>query len=359
VVVYPAAPDPVQLRRERAALASELDRMWTRDAYRLVDVLQQAQSSSPDAPPLTFLLAIAHAETNGRILDISEAGAVGLAQATPVAFLTEGFGGPLYVTPDYIDGVIAYLLKKPLNDADTIASFLLEYGVDGEPRARLLLDRANELRSTGVDELNTMAAYAGSDFYDIIDRATEHNAATLAELARIIDGGDRVALATFRDRVRGEYRAMRDRQRSSWARYQRDLIAERDRVLRVHYGADAASVKREMAYEAGEYLASVLDARFSPNQMACFLASHLRTKRDQALRLGAGEDDLEEMTSALYNGGEHNVRRMRAGLIGSLPETDNYMRKVPTTKRRLDAVVATLNAASVAQNTPQSVRSAE
>ena len=62
--------------------------MWTRDADRLVEVLQRAQHDTTDSPELTFLLAIAHAETNGRILDVSEAGAVGLAQATPVAFPT-------------------------------------------------------------------------------------------------------------------------------------------------------------------------------------------------------------------------------------------------------------------------------
>ena len=46
------------------------------------------------------------------------------------------------------------------------------------------------------------------------------------------------------------------------------------------------------------------------------------------------------MTAALYNGGSHNVKRMLAGLIASLPETERYMRKVPATRRRLDSVVA-------------------
>ena len=124
---------------------------------------------------------------------------------------------------------------------------------------------------------------------------------------------------------------------------------------------EAGTVKRELAYEAGEYLATELDARFSAPQMACFLASHLRTKRDEALRLGATPEQLEQMTSALYNGGEHNVRRMSAGLIGSLPETENYMRKVPTTKHRLDGVLARLNAPAVAQAQPlpPSARAAE
>ena len=46
------------------------------------------------------------------------------------------------------------------------------------------------------------------------------------------------------------------------------------------------------------------------------------------------------MTAALYNGGAHNVKRMLAGLIASLPETERYMRNVPATRRRLDSVVA-------------------
>ncbi|MEA2329602.1 MAG: hypothetical protein QOE68_4561, partial [Thermoanaerobaculia bacterium] len=47
-----------------------------------------------------------------------------------------------------------------------------------------------------------------------------------------------------------------------------------------------------------------------------------------------------EMTAALYNGGAHNVKRMMAGLITWLPETENYARKVPAMRRRLDEVVA-------------------
>jgi hypothetical protein len=355
-LVLPPPPDPRKPALERAVLAAELEQMWTRDADRLVEVLQRAQHDTSDSPELTFLLAIAHAETNGRILDVSEAGAVGLAQATPVAFLTEHFQGKLYVTPDYIEGVLAYLLKKPLNDADTIASLVLEYGDDSLPRAKELLAAANELRSVGVDELNAIAEYGGSDFYQSIDQATQHNAAVLDELQQLIEQGDRPALLSFRDRTRAEYRALRNRQRAAWVRYQHDLAAERDRVLAAKYGSDVAGVKRELAYEAGEYLAEVLDARFSPKQMAAFLASHLRTKRNEAIVLGADPTELEEMTSALYNGGLHNVRRMRAGLIGSLPETENYMRKVPATKHRLDAALAALDATSVAQNAMPSAR---
>jgi len=44
--------------------------------------------------------------------------------------------------------------------------------------------------------------------------------------------------------------------------------------------------------------------------------------------------------AALYNGGSHNVKRMLAGLIRTLPETEKYMRKVPATRRRLDSVIA-------------------
>jgi hypothetical protein len=47
------------------------------------------------------------------------------------------------------------------------------------------------------------------------------------------------------------------------------------------------------------------------------------------------------MTAALYNGGSHNVKRMLAGLIVSLPETQRYMKKVPATARRLELAAGT------------------
>ena len=65
------------------ALARELSTMWTRNPDELVHVIDDASRAAPVSPSVTLLLAIAHAETNGKILDVSEAGAVGLAQATP------------------------------------------------------------------------------------------------------------------------------------------------------------------------------------------------------------------------------------------------------------------------------------
>ena len=343
VIAPPPPPDPHVVARRHAALSNELERLWTRDAAPLVDVCANAAATTNDSPPLTFLLAIAHAETNGRILDVSEAGAVGLAQATPVAFLMEHFQGKLFVTEDYIEGEKAYLLKKPLHDADVIASLVLEDGETALPRARELLAAAVELRSEGVDELNVLAPFAGPKFFSGIDEATEKNAAMLAECAELLEKGNRPALTKFRDRVRGEYRAMRQLQMAKWVLYQRDLIAARDRMLREHFGAEPVIVRRDFAYAAGEFLARELDDRFSPNSMACFLSSHLRTKTEEALRLGTDSDHLEQLTSALYNGGSHNVKRMRAGLITSLPETENYMHKVPLTKHRLDAVIDALD----------------
>ena len=46
--------------------------------------------------------------------------AVGLAQATPVAYHQEKMEGKLFVTADYLIGSRAYIMKKPLGDADTI-----------------------------------------------------------------------------------------------------------------------------------------------------------------------------------------------------------------------------------------------
>ena len=48
---------------------------------------------------------------------------------------------------------------------------------------------------------------------------------------------------------------------------------------------------------------------------------------------------LPAWTAALYNGGAVNVKRMRAGLIGSLRETQKYMQAVPQRTARLDRVL--------------------
>ena len=80
----------------------------------------------------------------------------------------------------------------------------------------------------------------------------------------------------------------------------------------------------------------------SPKEVgtAAFLVQHLETKRLEAQKLARASSQVERMTAALYNGGSHNVKRMLSGLIASLPETDKYMKKVPATRRRLDAQVA-------------------
>ena len=134
-------------------LAAELGRMWTRDPEQLVRVIENATRSSSSPPPDTLLLAIAHAETNGHILDVSEAGAVGLAQATPIAYLEEGFTGALFMTDDYLIGARAYIMKKPLGDADTIATLVIERPrVATRERAKKLLASAKRLRRVGVDQ---------------------------------------------------------------------------------------------------------------------------------------------------------------------------------------------------------------
>src|ERR1051325_507327 len=78
-----ASDEKIEVRVK--ALARELADMWTRNPEELVVVIDDAARSMPSAPSVTLLLAIAHAETNGKILDVSEAGAVGLAQAAPGA----------------------------------------------------------------------------------------------------------------------------------------------------------------------------------------------------------------------------------------------------------------------------------
>lgn len=324
---------------EGARLAAELGTMWTRDPEHLVEVLQDAAARHGEIP-LPLLLAIAHTETNGRVLLISEAGAVGLAQATPIAYLMEQRKGKLFVTDDYLTGSRAYYLKKPLHDAEMIASLLID-----EPQhtllAQQLLNAAYKYRGEGIRELESLTPYASGTYLDSVAKMDADNLAALEQLDGMIAGNaSKTELTSFRDDVRSRYRSLRQLQAIAWKSYQKELTEERDRLLRKRYKVDPALVIRNRAYEAGEYLAENLDDRFSPLSMADFLADHLATKRLEAEEIGTAERDLERMTAGLYNGGGHNIKRMISGLITSLPETDNYMRKVPATRARLEQAIA-------------------
>jgi hypothetical protein len=335
------------INRRVKKLAGELSKMWTRNPEELVTVIDEASRGASASPSVTLLLAIAHAETNGKILDVSEAGAVGLAQATPIACRQESsdgqFDGKLFVTNDYLLGSRAYITKKPLGDADTIASLVVARDdAKSRKRAKRLLESAFALRREGVDELDLLAPYATATFFTKIKAADAHNLRELKRLRKLLDRGSRAELRAFRNEVRTEYRSLKRTQLESWARYQVALATKRDVLLEARFGMPAARVKKELPYEAGEYLATELDERFSAKQMAAFLVRHLERKSEEARVLATSDDKVEEMTAALYNGGSHNVKRMLAGLIRSLPETQNYMRKVPATRRRLDHSIASL-----------------
>lgn len=356
LIVLPAAPDleapepsgatptlgqigRAQIERREHALASELSKMWTRNPDELVAAIDDAALNAPASPSVTLLLAIAHAETNGKILDVSEAGAVGLAQATPIAIRQENMfdDGKMFVTTDYLVGARAYIMKKPLGDADTIASMVLARdNAATRKRARHLLDSAMKLRREGVDELELLGLFASKHYAKSIASADEHNLRVLRRLGGLLEHGSRPQLRQFRDKTRREYRALKQTQVVTWARYQHDLIAKRDRMLQQHFHVPAAQVKRESPYEAGEYLGEALDVRFSAKKMSAFLVRHLERKTEEAKKIAGTRKDVEEITAALYNGGSHNVKRMLAGLIASLPETERYMKKVPATRRRLD-----------------------
>ena len=339
-------PTLVQVSNEQTelrikALAREMAEMWTRDPEELVVAIDDAARSTPSAPSVTLLLAIAHAETNGMILDVSEAGAVGLAQATPVAYRQEAMDGKLFVTSDYLIGSRAYIMKKPLGDADTIASMVVEKDTPAvRKKARRLLASAKELRREGIDELDLLSPYAAKRYYTRITAMDKHNKAVLNRLGKLLESGSRAELRSFRNGVRTEYRALKQEQLAAWVRYQKELIAKRDTMLEKHFGMDHRTVKKTMAYEASEYLGEHLDDRFSAKSMSRFLVRHLDRKGVEARKLAKNDADVERMTAALYNGGSHNVKRMLAGLIRTLPETEKYMKKVPATRRRLDGVIA-------------------
>jgi hypothetical protein len=334
------AADASITRREHA-LARELSTMWTRNPDELVRVIDDASRAAKVTPSVTLLLAIAHAETNGKILDVSEAGAVGLAQATPIACRQEQIEGKLFVTADYTIGARAYILKKPLGDADRIATLVLDHYGDKKTlkKAKRLLGAAKSLRREGVDELDLLDVWAGDSFFDGVKKMEKHNLRALNELDGLLAHGSKRDLKAFRNRVRSEYRALLDKQRRTWTDYLYDLAGRRDALLTAHFHENADVVKKTRPYEAGEYLADELDVRFSPTKMSGFLVRHLERKTEEAQKLARSENEVETMTAALYNGGSHNVKRMLAGLIASLPETEHYMRKVPATRRRLDSVV--------------------
>jgi hypothetical protein len=335
MLVPPALLKAALNAEEKRAMAAELDRLQTRHASELVSVISSA-SQEPSAIPPSFLLSIAFAETRGRVLAVSPAGAAGLAQATPSAFLMEGFDGPLYVTNQYLIGTRAYIMKKPLGDAVGIA----ERVIDGEAthaEALELLARAKELRRVGIDELEVLEPRAPEVFMQRVNAADEYNVEILDRLDGLLRAGaSKARLESFRDGVRKEYRTLLRVQQVNWKRYGESLEAERDRILTRHFGDKPAKVMLERPYEAGEVLGERLDARFSPSRMAEFLAVHAQTKRQQAMALGVPEEELEAWTAALYNGGLVNVTRMRAGLMGSIRETESYMQKVPEMRARLD-----------------------
>src|SRR5258708_27345848 len=110
----------------RIALADELARFYTRYPSQLVNLMEATAGAIPGSPSVTLLLSIAYAETTGDVLDVSEAGAVGLAQATPIAYRQERIDGRLFVTKDYLSGARSYIMKKPLHDADVIATIVLD-----------------------------------------------------------------------------------------------------------------------------------------------------------------------------------------------------------------------------------------
>lgn len=337
----PHAADPEPAAFSRDLVIDEMRRLWIRDPDLLLETINAARVH-PGDPPLSFLLAIAHAETNGRPLLTSEAGAVGLAQATPSAFLIEEQEGPMFVTRDYVEGMRAYVLKKPLGDAVAIASAALGERRAPPSRALPLIEEARRLSSVGVEEVRLLRPWYGERLDALLAADQTRNEAVLDALERVIRTGDRASIEEFRDGVRRDYRALLDLQRRMWKKYQSELDSKRDRLLVEAFGSGARELRGAVAYNAGEYLARELDARFSPSQSAAFLVRHLERKMLEADSIVGGAEDITPLAAALYNGGAHNVLRMRAGLIESLPETDRYAEKVPATRRRLaSAMTAT------------------
>lgn len=323
---------------DRDRLASEMARWRTRHPRELVEVIADLAETQPLPVSPAFLLSIAWSETRGKILAVSPAGAAGLAQATPAAYLSEGLDGKVFVTTDYLMGARAYIMKKPLGDALSISRSVMRTNTPATRRRALdLVERAIELRHEGMDELEALRPVANATFFRRIEEGEAHNLRTLRELKRLIErGAPQSAMKHLHARVQRDYTYLRNLQRTGWQRYANALTDRRDTMLRNHYGLSPAKVIQTRPYEAGEYLGRTLDARFSPSQMAKFLAAHVEAKQEQARELGIANEMLNAWTAALYNGGSVNVKRMLAGLIGSLAETQKYMKAVPARSAMLE-----------------------
>jgi hypothetical protein len=326
--------------QEKQAMASELRRLQARHPYELVTIIASATADSITPIPPSLLLSIAYTETHGKVLAVSPAGAAGLAQATPAAFLMEGFDGPLYITNDYLIGTRAFIMKKPLGDAVVIAERVVERKAT-HAEALELVRSAKELRRVGIEELEALAPRAPEIFMQRVEAADRYNEEILDTLERmLVRGASRTELAAFRDDTRKEYRSLLRVQQETWKRYAASLERERNQILRDHFRRDHVEIILQRPYEAGEVLGEKLDARFSPSKMARFLETHLMSKRQQAIGLGIPDDEIEAWTAALYNGGLVNITRMRAGLMPSIRETQNYMQKVPALRQRLDGAAS-------------------
>jgi hypothetical protein len=326
--------------QEKRAMADELRRLQARHPYELVTIIASATADSITPISPSLLLSIAYTETHGKVLAVSPAGAAGLAQATPAAFLMEGFDGPLYLTNDYLIGTRAFIMKKPLGDAVVIAERVVERKAT-HAEALELVRSAKELRRVGIEELEALAPRAPEIFMQRVEAADRYNEEILDTLERMLArGASRTELAAFRDDVRKEYRSLLRVQQETWKRYAASLERERNQILRDHFRRDHVQIILQRPYEAGEVLGEKLDARFSPSKMARFLETHLMSKRQQAIGLGIPDDEIEAWTAALYNGGLVNITRMRAGLMPSIRETQNYMHKVPALRQRLDGAAS-------------------
>src|SRR5204862_4986928 len=136
----------------------------------------------------------------------------------PIACRQEQIEGKLFVTADYTTGARAYIMKKPLGDADHIATLLLEHSSDKAARrkAKRLLVAAKSLRREGVDELDLLDVWAGDSYFSVLKKMDKHNLRVLDELNVLLGHGSKKELRTFRNRIRTEYRALRDKQRQAW-----------------------------------------------------------------------------------------------------------------------------------------------
>src|SRR5437762_1511445 len=110
--------------------------------------------------------------------------------SSEVPILSEAARAEIEQREHALAGSRAYIMKKPLGDADTIASIVIANDTaKTRARAQRLLDSAMKLRREGVDELYLLELFGTDRYFNLIKNADQNNERTLRRLRHLLDMG--------------------------------------------------------------------------------------------------------------------------------------------------------------------------